>query len=214
MRYQDQLHKKHELEMRARISRDLHDDVGATLSSIKAYSEIIESTPDRKTISGLIKENAAEMIERLEVIAWATNPDHDRFKSLADTMVKFAVPVMYTRSINLRFEKNGISDDIIVPGDIRQNIFLIFKEAINNIVKHASATKCNVSLYIQDNTFHMELADNGIGCDLSAKSNRSGLNNMKRRAGDLQGEIHVLGKTAEGTIVKLLVPYPFQIHNS
>jgi signal transduction histidine kinase len=192
----------------------LHDDVGATLSSIKAYSEIIESTPDRKTISGLIKENAAEMIERLEVIAWATNPDHDRFKSLTDTMVKFAVPVMHARNVQFQFEKNGISDDIIVPGDIRQNIFLIFKEAVNNIVKHASATKCVASLYIHDNTFHMELSDNGVGCDLTKKSNRSGLNNMKRRAEDLHGEIQILGKTSGGTTVTILVPYPFQMHNS
>lgn len=217
MKYQQHLHKKNELEMRNRITRDLHDDVGATLSTIKAYSEIIESTPDQVTISGLIRENAAEMIERLEVIAWATNPDNDRFKSLTDTMVKFAIPVMHARNIAFHFEKDGISDDLIVPGDIRQNIFLIFKEGINNIVKHASATKCKVALSVDQNTFRMSLADDGVGisdAEASAKSHRSGLKNMYQRAQDLQGELQVVGKISAGTIVSLLVPYPFQRHRS
>ena len=149
MMHKEQLHIQKELEIRNRISRDLHDDVGATLSSVKAYSEILKDNPNNPVIAELIRDNSTEMIERLEVIAWATNPQHDHFKSLKNMMIKFAAPLCHSKNIQCNIESNGINEEMLMPGEVRQNIFLVFKEAINNMIKYAEATTCNTQLSYQ-----------------------------------------------------------------
>ncbi|MEJ7685381.1 MAG: hypothetical protein WKG06_47570 [Segetibacter sp.] len=121
-----QLHKQKELEIRNKITRDLHDDIGATLSSVKAYSEILHDHPDNLLMNDLIRQNADEMIQQLEVIAWSTDPQHDNLKSLTNAMLKFARPISYARKIELLFKQDDLDESISIPGDIRQNILLIF----------------------------------------------------------------------------------------
>ena len=111
------------LQVRNRIHRDLHDDVGATLSSVKAYAEILKDDPGNPVIAELIEENATEMIERLEVIAWAANPRHDSFGSLMDKINRYAAPVCTAKHMRLNMSTDGISKDVLMPGELRQNIF-------------------------------------------------------------------------------------------
>lgn len=202
------------LHIRNRLHRDLHDDVGATLSSVKAYSEILKDNPDNPFIADLIKENSSEMIERLEVIAWATNPQHDNFKSLQNIMIKFARPLCLSRKIDFHFEKDGIDEQLIIPGDVRQNIYLVFKESINNMIKYADATACNVNMFIKNQKFILQVKDNGIGHNEDVQGNGSGLKNMKRRAEEMGGSIERETGHQKGMLVKLSIPYPFKIPNS
>jgi len=89
------------LNVRQKLHRDLHDDVGATLSSVKIYSEILQTNLNNPLITELIKNNASDMIDKLEVIAWATNPQHDTFKSFKELINKYAAPVCYAKNIDL-----------------------------------------------------------------------------------------------------------------
>ncbi len=200
--------------IRERISRDLHDDVGATLSTVKAYAEILKDNPDNPLIAELIRDNSAEMIEQLEVIAWATNPQHDNFKSLKNRMVKFAMPLCHLKKIQCNIESERLNEEMMMPGEVRQNIFLVFKEAINNMMKYSEATACNTLMFINHNRFVMQINDNGKGFDGTVKETNSGLKNMQKRTEELNGKIEIASSLDKGTDIIVRIPYPFRIPNS
>lgn len=201
-------------QVRNRLHRDLHDDVGATLSSVKAYSEILKDNPNNSVIAELIKDNSIDMLERLEIIAWATNPQNDYFKSLKSTMIKFAAPICHAKQIEFKIESNEINDEMLMPGEIRQNIFLVFKEAINNMIKYADSTTCATRLFLRSNQFVMQLIDNGKGFDGVIKGTGSGWKNMQNRTEGLKGKLTIDTLPEKGTTITLKIPYPFKIPNS
>jgi signal transduction histidine kinase len=202
------------LQVRNRLHRDLHDDVGATLSSVKAYSEILKDNPNNPVIAELIKDNSTEMLERLEVIAWATNPQHDNFKSLKNRMIKFAAPLCHSKNIQCNIESNGVNEEMQMPGEVRQNIFLVFKEAINNMIKYAEATECNTNIFIRSNQFVLQITDNGKGFDGTTKGTGSGWKNMQKRTGDLNGKLIIDSSPGKGTVITMSLPHPFKIPNT
>jgi len=199
------------LVVRQKLHRDLHDDVGATLSSIKVYSEILQNNSDNTVIAELIKTNAADMIDKLEIIAWATNPQHDTFKSFKELINKYASAICYAKNIELNLEYNGVNENMIMPGNIRQNLFLIFKEAINNVIKYSEATQCNVQIEVRYRKFFFKITDNGKGFSGATKGNRSGWKNMQKRCEEINGKIIIESKEGKGTIISISLPYPFNI---
>lgn len=206
-RFQQQLKV---LQVRNKLHRDLHDDVGATLSSVKAYSEILLTNPDNAVLPGLIKENAHEMIERLEVIAWATNPAHDSFSGLHHQISKWAIPLFHTNNIHLYIDVKGVSEQMVIPGEIRQNIYLIAKEALNNSLKYAQASNCTLQFLLQQGKLIMKVTDNGVGLASLIQGGGNGIKNMKRRAEEMGGTLEINTSSA-GTAVILMVPTPFRI---
>ena len=205
----EHLHQQKELEIRNRISRDLHDDVGATLSSVKVYSEILKDNPNNSVIAELIKENATEMIDRLELIAWAADSRFDHFGSLLSKMEKFSKPLFETKQINYSFSAEGIESSIATPGEVRQNILLIFKEAINNIIKHSSAKNCMVNLYTEPEQFILKIHDDGIGISEATGDSGNGIMNIKKRAAELGGKLEMKSTADCGTLISIYIPYPF-----
>ncbi len=197
--------------VRQRIHRDLHDDVGATLSSVKAYSEILKDNPDNLLIAELIRNNSTEMLERLEVIAWATNPQHDNFKSLKNRMTKFAVPLCHSKNIQCNIESEGMNEEMLMPGEVRQNIFLVFKEAINNMMKYSEATTCSTRMYIQHKQFVMQIKDNGKGFERAIKESGSGLKNMQKRTEELNGKFSIESLLEKGTTIIIRIIFPFRM---
>jgi two-component system, NarL family, sensor histidine kinase UhpB len=152
------------------------------------------------------------MIERLEVIAWATNPQHDHFKSLKNKMLKFAAPLCHSKNIQCHIESKGVNEEMLMAGEIRQNIFLVFKEAINNMIKYAEATKCSTNISISNNQFVLQIADNGKGFDGTIKGTGSGWKNMQKRTGDLNGKLVIDSTPQKG--ISMSLPYPFKIPNT
>jgi signal transduction histidine kinase len=209
--FKEELHKQNEIQLRSKISRDLHDDVGSTLSSVKAYSEILNDNPDNLVVANLIKEDATEMIERLEVIAWAANPEDDSFGSFINKVHRFANSVCHYKNIQLNINTSNISNDIIMPGEIRQNLYLVIKEAINNTAKYSSATSCNINAAISSGRFIIEISDNGKGFDDTMKGTGHGLNNIQSRIKEIGGELTLASIPRVGTQLKAQLPYPFQI---
>lgn len=197
-------------QLRNKLHRDLHDDVGATLSSIKAYSEILRQDPDNPLIADLIKDNSEEMIDRLEVISWAMKPEQDRFISLNQRMEKVAAPLCRARGIEFECSSIGMRDDEEIPAEFRQNIFLIFKEALNNAVKYSGADRIWLRHIREGGKYIMELQDNGSGIDAERQSSGNGLKNMQNRADELQAGFEIRSGVG-GTTVRLALPYPFQL---
>ncbi len=195
------------LKVRQRLHRDLHDDVGATLSSIKVYSEILQTNSDNPLITELIKNNAVEMIDKLEVIAWAINPQNDSFKSFKEVVTKHASTICYAKNIDLVIQSDGVDDNMIMPGDIRQNLFLIFKEAINNVIKHSNASQCRVEILMRYHKFSFKITDNGNGF-CQTKGTGNGRKNMQKRAEELNGKITIDSEEGKGTMISINLPGP------
>lgn len=199
------------LVVRQKLHRDLHDDVGATLSSIKVYSEILQNNSDNTLITELIKTNAADMIDKLEIIAWATNPQHDTFKSFKELINKYASAICHAKNIEWNLEYDGANENMIMPGDVRQNLFLIFKEAINNVIKYSEASQCNVHIDVRYRKFSFKITDNGKGFSGVTKGNGSGWKNMQKRCEEINGKVIIESKDGKGTIISISLPYPFKI---
>ena len=202
--------------MRNRISRDLHDDVGATLSSVKAYAEILKDNPDNPLIPELIGENAAEMIDRLEVIAWATNPHHDSFESLYNKIHHYAALLCHAKKIAFEFTTDSVGKETVMPGEIRQNIFLVVKEAVNNSIKYADAKNIIINTNIQSGKFLLHITDDGKGFDSTQDDEGNGLKNMQSRIKDIGGSVDITSELNKGTQIMIQLHYPFKypkLHN-
>jgi signal transduction histidine kinase len=202
------------LRVRNRIHRDLHDDVGATLSSVKAYSEILSNDPGNAVIAGLIKNNAAEMIESLEVIAWATSPKYDSFGSLVDKINYYATSSCAANNIRFRAIENGIERSLPIPGEIRQTLYLVAKEAINNANKYSAAANCLLTAEIHNNLFTLEITDDGKGFNGPSNGTGNGLRNIAERLNEAGGKAIINSIEGKGTTIRISLPFPFKITNS
>lgn len=209
--FQFRLHQKLKVfNVRQKLHRDLHDDVGATLSSIKVYSEILEATPGDHVITNLIKNNAVEMIDKLEIIAWATNPLHDSFKSFKEMLTKNTTSICHAKNIELNIQVEEVDDNLVMPGDIRQNLTLICKECINNVIKHSGASNCDINIFIKNRRFLIVIIDDGKGFYETPKPAGNGIENMQKRIAELQGKINIQSKPMEGTIITIDLATPFK----
>jgi signal transduction histidine kinase/streptogramin lyase len=196
---------------RARIARDLHDQLGANLTQITLLGEMAEADKELpKEIeqhAGQICATARETTRALDEIVWAVNPSNDTLESLANYACKYAQDYFAMAGVRYRSElPSGLPPTPILP-EVRHNVFLAYKEAVNNVVKHARATEAHVKLELAPDRFILSVADNGRGLgDLSQKKLRNGLKNMRRRLADAHGEFEIAPAAGGGTIVKLTVP--------
>ncbi len=196
--------------MRQRISADLHDDIGSSLTTINILSKLaIDETPDsnkRNIYLQNINEQTASVTESLRDIVWSINPENDKIEDIIDRMKRYAGQLLESRNIfyDLRIDKewNGLSLDLLA----RQNFYLIFKEAINNLVKYSSATQVTISIFRDQRFLYMKVTDNGSGFDMATIKRGNGLNNMEKRAIAIHGKFQVNTQPGLGTQIELTVP--------
>ncbi len=196
---------------RARIARDLHDQLGANLTQVTLLGEMAEADKD---LPGEVEQHAQqicstarETTRSLDEIVWAVNPSNDTLASLANYACKYAQDYFALAGVSYRAElPTQIPPTPILP-EVRHNVFLAFKEAVNNVVKHAHATEAHVKLQLEPGQFILSVTDNGRGLgDVSEKKLRNGLKNMRRRLADVRGEFDIAPGGNGGTVVKLTVP--------
>ncbi|MFI5171525.1 MAG: two-component regulator propeller domain-containing protein [Chitinophagales bacterium] len=194
--------------LRTKIAGDLHDDIGSTLSSIRMYSDIVanqlsdknsESTPLLQKMS----ENSTEMIENMSDIVWAIKPTNDSFKNIESRMFNFVTSLTNARNIELVMEKNESIEGLKLPMDERRDLYLIFKEAVNNSMKYANATKLNIHFTKTGSGLKMMIKDNGKGFDTALHNDGNGLGNMKKRAVEHKWKLVVNSALGKGTEVIL-----------
>ncbi|HEX7652157.1 MAG TPA: two-component regulator propeller domain-containing protein, partial [Verrucomicrobiae bacterium] len=196
---------------RARIARDLHDQLGANLTQITLLGEMAEMDKEApEEVAGhaqQICDTARETTRSLDEIVWAVNPSNDTLEGLINYACKYAQEYFALAGISYRAElPAGLPPTPILP-EVRHNVFLAFKEAVNNVVKHAQATEARVKLQLEADRFVLSVTDNGVGLgDISGKSLRNGMKNMRRRLTDVQGEFEIKPGEAGGTVARLLVP--------
>ncbi len=194
--------------MRTRIATDLHDDIGANLTRIALLSEVAKQhlSPDQaRDDSPLasIARIARESVGSMSDIVWAINPDRESLLDLTRKMRQHADEIFTLRDINLRFNAPGANEGLRLGVDVRRDLLLIFKEAVNNAARHSQCTDVKIDFRVEGPMLLLEIVDNGIGFDSSVESQGQGLRSMKRRAAALGGTLEINSQPGQETVVRV-----------
>lgn len=196
---------------RGRIARDLHDQLGANLTQVSLLSELAEADKDVpeevEAHARQIGQTARETTHALDEIVWTVNPANDTLDELVNYICKYAQDYLELAGLKYRIEVPQEVPTAAITPELRHNAFLVAKEAVNNIVKHARADSVRMRLDIADAQFGLEIEDNGIGLPPDAESKgRNGLRNMRSRMTDVGGSFTVRPRPGGGTVARLEAP--------
>jgi signal transduction histidine kinase/ligand-binding sensor domain-containing protein len=196
---------------RARIARDLHDQIGANLTQVALLGEMAGADKDSpgeiESHARQISQTARETTGALDEIVWAINPANDTLEGLANYACKHAQEYFALAGLRCRADVPSQLPAVPIPPDVRHNVFLAFKEAVHNVVKHSQATEARIRLRLEPDKFILEIEDNGRGMGSQvAPQNRNGLRNMKKRMEDIRGQFWIGAAAEKGTIVRLTAP--------
>jgi signal transduction histidine kinase len=201
-----------ELErVRTRIASDLHDDIGAALSRIAVLSEVarLEAGGDTGPVPArlsVIASASREVLDSMNDIVWAINPRRDQVRDLIQRMRRFASDIFTARAIAFAFRAPQDDRSVPVTADVRRHIFLVFKEAVNNIVRHSGATQADVDIRVDGNWMTLTVCDNGRGFDPARRGEGHGLVSMHDRARMMGGRLEVTAQRGGGTMLRLTAP--------
>ncbi len=184
---------------RRRISQDMHDDLGTSLSGLHIYSEILtkKASESSKEEHHKLVEMTKEITQKVRDIVWTLNNENDSLNNLASYCSRYAENLFDNFPIKLKVEFRTEIPSIKVNGQMRKELFLCIKEALNNVLKHSKATKVTLSFAYQNDTFSVTIADNGKGVDFNKKNSGNGLNNMASRMQTIDGKFNM--STEKGT---------------
>jgi two-component sensor histidine kinase len=190
--------------MRNNIASDLHDDIGSTLSSISYYTAAIkkqvkETNPDAISLLDKMENASADTVNAMSDIVWATNPSYDKGADLLNRMQPYASELCSIKNIQLEFESDKSFENAKLNMSVRKNIFLIFKEAVNNAVKYSGCNKLSVRLSRNE----MQIKDNGKGFDVQSDFAGNGLKNMRQRAREIKALLQIIPEEGKGCSIVL-----------
>ena len=196
-------------KLRNTIARDLHDDMGSALSSINIISKVVLENPQEKdNIQEHFKtiyENSGYMLESMSDIVWAINPANDTFDKVLFKMKEFAADMLEPLSIQYEFIQEGEPADLHLSLKTRKELYLIFKEAVNNAAKYSCCTKVTVSISYNSHELTLQVTDNGKGFDTGVRITGNGLSNMQQRAEEMNGSATIVSEQGRGTTVRVSV---------
>jgi signal transduction histidine kinase len=194
-------------EERNRISADMHDDLGAGVTAIRLFSELAKSRLGKDTVPEIekISSSANELLNNMNAIIWTMNSSNDSFGNMVAYIRSYAIEYLENTGIKCRIEITTELPEIAVKGDIRRNVFLVVKEALNNVLKHSKATEVSLTLKKEDNGMSLLIHDNGTGIDFdNLRRFGNGLKNMKQRM--VKSGIIFSIENKNGTLVTLHSP--------
>jgi signal transduction histidine kinase len=209
-KYQFQIQRaeqEHALEReRARIAQDLHDDLGSSLTRISLLSSLLRAekdNPEQIEINAQkIGQSADQTVRALEEIVWAVRPGSDTLQSLLDYIAHFATELFEGHVTRCRLDLPNDVPSQPLPPDVRHNIFLIVKEALTNVLKHAGASEVQLHAKLAGSTLEIAISDNGRGFDVNSAvlhGKRNGLENMRRRAEAVGGTLALTSTPGGGS---------------
>jgi signal transduction histidine kinase/ligand-binding sensor domain-containing protein len=201
-----------ELErVRKRIASDLHDDLGSSLTQISLLSEVLRQRVDQTDALveqplRMIASSSRDIVDAMSDIVWAINPEKDHLSDLSRRMRSLASEVFTTSHIDFTFREPGGEKDVALGANLRREVFLIFKESINNIIKHSGATAAQIEFQLDQNRLLLQVNDNGRGFDLNQNGEGHGLASMRARSEDIGAALELISGAGNGTTVTLRVP--------
>jgi signal transduction histidine kinase/ligand-binding sensor domain-containing protein len=198
-------------QVRKRIATDLHDDIGSSLTRISLLSEVTQlqgravetsSGGSLSVIAGLSRE----LVDSMSDIVWAINPEKDSLGDLIQRMRHFASDVFSARNIDFHFRFPDTEKDLKVSATFRRELLLIFKEAVNNTVRHSGCTEAEIEFKMDHQGVLLRLTDNGRGFDVASKSQGHGLMSMRSRIETFSGKFDVESRQDSGTTLTFTIP--------
>ena len=212
--YRFRLNKLLEIERtRTRIATDLHDDIGANLSKISLLSEIVNlqlaskvRSAESNRLLDSIAEISRESVNSMSDIVWAINPNRDSLLEMTRRMRGYAEEIFVEKGIRVKFAAPDDGEHIKLSMDTRRELYLIFKEAVNNAAKHADCTWLEIDFFRTGGAIFLQISDNGQGFDVSNKRDGNGLANMQTRAEASGGKFEIESAEGSGTKVKIRFP--------
>ncbi|WP_114819955.1 sensor histidine kinase [Chryseobacterium sp. KLBC 52] len=195
---QKELEKQKVLEQeRERISHDMHDDLGAGISALKLQAEFLKQKAGDDDLLNDIDEllkTSEEMNISMREMLWSLNSGNDTLGSFIEYAILYTGNFLKKTRIMVYSECEGIIVETPISTEMRRNLFLCLKEAVNNVYKHSQANTVKLSFSQEDNNFSMKISDNGNGIPDGQKEG-NGLRNMKRRMNELSGECTIIPET-------------------
>jgi signal transduction histidine kinase/ligand-binding sensor domain-containing protein len=196
---------------RARIARDIHDDLGASLTQVGLLGELAgrgANTPaEVLQCSQRISGAAREMAQSLDGIVWALKPENDTLRNLIGYLERRTNELLESLPGRYTFAAPRQLPECIVAAEVRHDVFLAYKEALTNILKHAQASEVAVQVALNEGLLRIGICDNGRGFDPSrGRAEGSGLRNMRRRLEEIGGTFEVESRTGGGTRLRMCVP--------
>jgi signal transduction histidine kinase len=188
--------------IRRGIASDLHDDIGATMSSINIYTEMALEEIGENEYLGQIRENVSDTISRLDDLVWSINPKNDSMEQLLQRMQHSASVLLGASGVKCHFNYDPKILNLRLNLANKRNLYLLFKEMLNNVVKHSQCRNCYIDLEYQRPKFTLTVRDDGVGFDARAqKSGRNGLENMRYRAARMKGSVYIHSSPKKGSTV-------------
>ena len=206
-------------QVRRRIATDLHDDIGSTLSQIFLLSEVARQRIGSNDKSAeepltMIASASHDLVGSMSDIVWAINPHKDHLSDLVQRMRRFASEVLEARNIELRFRAPAADEDIRLDASVRREVFLVFKESVNNLARHSGCSEADIEFAVLNDSLTLRLTDDGNGFDASRESDGHGLLSMRERARAIGGKFDLMSAAGKGTTVTLEVSLDQSASNS
>jgi two-component system, NarL family, sensor histidine kinase UhpB len=190
--------------IRNRIADDLHDDIGSTLNSISVYSEVAkQKSPTVVQELEQIGEASRKIIDAMSDIVWTINTKNDSFEQIILRLRSLTYNLLRAKNIEHTFRADENLNSMKLSMEQRRNFYLIFKEALNNLVKYSNASRVSISLTLENNFILLTIHDNGIGFDTNTTYTGNGLLSMKNRAEEMKAELKIESELGSGTYIRL-----------
>jgi two-component system, NarL family, sensor histidine kinase UhpB len=206
--------------IRVRISRDIHDEVGATLSGVALFSEIAKqkmlehNDKDAGEYLQYISDNSKEMIEKMSDIIWTINPKNDSFDRIIAKLQSYSMNLCAGKGIQIHFDIDNSMQTYTPSMQTRKNIYLLMKEAINNAVKYSGAKNIFFVMKKENEMLRAAIKDDGKGFVMDDIPAGNGINNMEARAKELNGAFKIDSQPGKGTTVKFQFNFhPIEVQN-
>jgi signal transduction histidine kinase len=191
---------------RSRIARDLHDDLGSSLTEIGALASTGQRSGRQEELTALFRAIAAKargLVTTLDVIVWTVDPEHNSLESAADYLSDFASDYLSHSGIVCRFDIPVTLPSIVLDGRLRHDLLLAVKETLNNVVRHAQATEVVFRIAFAENLLQIIIADNGKGFDAKKKQGGNGLKNLPLRLSKIGGRYDIESSVGKGTTITI-----------
>lgn len=201
---------KIEERVRLKIARDLHDEMGSTLTSINIISKMaLEQSSGQAGLSDQlrkIKDHSARMMDSMSDIVWAINPANDSFDKTILRMKEFAAEILEPAGMNYYFTEDERLAGLQLNIEKRKELYMLFKEAVTNAAKHSKASEVNILFRVSDDVLELTIVDNGNGFDVGKGHTGNGMRNMKNRAVQMKAEIRFESIRGTGTSIHVNIP--------
>lgn len=199
--------------IRTRISQDLHDDIGASLSSIHfnssiAGQEVTDHPGKAMELLQQINQNSRQVIENISDIVWANQTGQPENSSLAGRIKNYGYDLLSPKNIECIYLIDAQAEKKLSNPEARRNVLLIIKEAMNNIAKYSRAEKAEVRVGLDGSHLLVDISDNGAGFNGSSTQMGNGLKNMKKRTDSLRGRFQIESSPGNGTRIHCSIPIP------